>query len=373
MSNRRGIKRERGEEGFSDETQSNCSLSSTSPSQKRGKFERSFVPSWLDRFEWLDFDSSRNLMFCGLCRKYRKNNAFTEGCQNFRRDNLNKHMATNDHKFCVEQNAAQSKPSPAVEHRPVPHAPSERAASPITPGGRHSSSENSRSSGIYSSASTSSLPQSPASLPLPSPPAFAPSRTPTSTLHAPVPLMPYPPIFSPYMDPRFPIFHGEMNGEGKAKDNLPITPNYLAHPPFPYMSSSSSFRPTAEQPSPTSSVPHKSPQTPALNNSSTRPTGGLALNANELVLKVRVANSVEQDFIELEIEKNRLSFEYVLSTICRELNVNPSVVHKLRKLPNTIVRKDKDVLRFVDFQELEVVLSNRGSDGYSPRHVDVVY
>lgn len=311
-------------------------------------------------------------MFCGLCRTYRKNNAFTEGCQNFRRDNLNKHMATNDHKFCVEQNVAQSKPPPVAEQRQVPHALSERAASPITPVGRHSSNENSRSSGIYSSASTSSLPQSPASLPLPSPPAFAPSRTPTSTLHAPVPLMAYPPIFSPYMDPRFQIFHGELNGEAKAKDNLSIiTPNYLAHPPFPYMSSSSSFRPTAEQPSPTSSVPHKSPR--ALHSSSTRPTDGPTLNSNELVLKVRVANSVEQDFIELEIEKNRLSFEYVVSTICRELNVNPSIVHKLRKLPNTIVRKDKDVQRFVDFQELEVVLSSRGGDGYSPRHVDVVY
>lgn len=96
---------------------------------------------------------------------------------------------------------------------------------------------------------------------------------------------------------------------------------------------------------------------------------------------MRVANSTEQDFIEIEIEKTRLNFDYVLSTICRELSVNPSTVHKLRKLPNTIVRKDKDVHRLVDFQELELVLTNRASSeasrnyssSVSPRHVDVVY
>ena len=90
---------------------------------------------------------------------------------------------------------------------------------------------------------------------------------------------------------------------------------------------------------------------------------------------------MEQDFIEIEIDKSRLSFEFVLSTICRELNINPSIVHKLRKLPNTIIRKDKDVRRFVDFQELELVLTNRASSeasrnygpSVSPRHVDVVY
>ena len=229
MSNRRGIKRERGDEVSNDSNESNYRASDPSACHKRGKFERSFVPSWLDRFDWLRFDRTRNLMFCDLCMKYRKNNAFTEGCQNFRRDNLNKHMATNDHKFCVEQHGQPSgtatsttppssaaphppalvqEPSPVINPQPQ-HVPSERASSPITPGGRHSSSDSSsRSSGIFSSTSNS-LPQSPASLPLPSPPAFAPSRTPTSTLHAPVPLLPYPPLLSAsfMQDPRF-AFHG---------------------------------------------------------------------------------------------------------------------------------------------------------------------
>ena len=231
MSGRRGVKRERIEEQSNDGFQPSLSPADHSPNQKRGKFERSFVPSWLDRFDWLVYDSSRNLMYCGLCRKYRKNNAFTEGCQNFRRDNLNKHMATNDHKFCVDQDAAICKVATHMEEatRSSVHAPaqqlqiptpststtsqpSERASSPMTPGGRRSDSSSRSSSGVFSNTSSNSLPQSPASMPLPSPPAFAPSRTPSSTVHHPVPLHLYPPPLFPasYMPPdvRYANFHG---------------------------------------------------------------------------------------------------------------------------------------------------------------------
>lgn len=72
-------------------------------SSKRAKFERTFVSSWLEKYDWLRYDSNSNLMFCVLCIKYQKSNAFTEGCQNFRRDNLNKHVNTNDHKASCRQ------------------------------------------------------------------------------------------------------------------------------------------------------------------------------------------------------------------------------------------------------------------------------
>ena len=64
--------------------------------------ERMFVPAWLSQYEWLRYDGQRNLMYCDLCVKYNRNNVFTEGCQNFRRDNLNKHVLTGDHKTCSE-------------------------------------------------------------------------------------------------------------------------------------------------------------------------------------------------------------------------------------------------------------------------------
>lgn len=40
-------------------------------------------------------------------------------------------------------------------------------------------------------------------------------------------------------------------------------------------------------------------------------------------------------------------------------------MHKIRKLPNTVLRKDKDVARLVDFQEIELVLTNRAMSSSS--------
>ena len=83
-------------------SQRNRENDNVSPS-KRAKFERTFVPSWLEKYDWLRYDSESNHMYCVLCIKYQKSNAFTEGCQNFRRDNLNKHINTNDHRASCRQ------------------------------------------------------------------------------------------------------------------------------------------------------------------------------------------------------------------------------------------------------------------------------
>ena len=82
----------------------------------------------------------------------------------------------------------------------------------------------------------------------------------------------------------------------------------------------------------------------------------LYLLSLELVLKVRVANSSETDFIEIELDRNERTLSNLVLTCCRELNCEPQSIIKLRKLPNTIIRKDKDVWRLTDFQELELVL-----------------
>ena len=79
------------------------------------------------------------------------------------------------------------------------------------------------------------------------------------------------------------------------------------------------------------------------------------LDEDELVVKVREAFSKEQDFIEVEIGRDSLTYKNLLDVCCSELKIDPTVVRKVRKLPNTIVRKDKDVRRLVMFQELEIV------------------
>ncbi|XP_043384305.1 ankyrin repeat domain-containing protein 40 isoform X2 [Chelonia mydas] len=76
----------------------------------------------------------------------------------------------------------------------------------------------------------------------------------------------------------------------------------------------------------------------------------------ELVLKVRIQNLRENDFIEIELDRQELTYQDLLKVSCCELGVNQEQVEKIRKLPNTLVRKDKDVARLQDFQELELVL-----------------
>ncbi|XP_060108794.1 ankyrin repeat domain-containing protein 40 [Heteronotia binoei] len=87
-------------------------------------------------------------------------------------------------------------------------------------------------------------------------------------------------------------------------------------------------------------------------------------NMQELVLKVRIQNRTlkENDFIEIELDRQELTYSELLRVSCCELGVNPEHVEKIRKLPNTVLRKDKDVARLQDFQELELVLMMSDND-----------
>lgn len=57
------------------------------------------------------------------------------------------------------------------------------------------------------------------------------------------------------------------------------------------------------------------------------------------MLKVRVQNPKENDFIEIELNRQELTYPDLLRVSCCELGVNPEQVQKIRKLPNTLVRK----------------------------------
>ncbi|XP_058708222.1 ankyrin repeat domain-containing protein 40-like [Poecile atricapillus] len=93
-------------------------------------------------------------------------------------------------------------------------------------------------------------------------------------------------------------------------------------------------------------------------------TGTFPYNMQELVLKVRVQNLRDNDFIEIELDRQELTYQDLLRVSCCELGVNPEQVEKIRKLPNTLVRKDKDVARLQDFQELELVLMRSDSSPF---------
>ncbi|XP_077184097.1 ankyrin repeat domain-containing protein 40 isoform X2 [Paroedura picta] len=234
----------------------------------------------------------------------------------------------------------------------------------------------------------------------------------------------------------------EESQDVKKASALPIIPNYLAHPPFPYaynsMSSSTTsisssslngrLSPSSEQhsedcpvslpqvqvavlqqekspsvgdmpksshtecpepavqnghvpqmpvpPSRTVSTPVKPKQSEAQQQNGCCPgpvpafqpfffTGAFPFSSmQELVLKVRIQNRAlkENDYIEIELDRQELTYSELLRVSCCELGVNPEHVEKIRKLPNTVLRKDKDVARLQDFQELELVLMMSDND-----------
>ncbi|XP_071949042.1 ankyrin repeat domain-containing protein 40-like [Antedon mediterranea] len=128
---------------------------------------------------------------------------------------------------------------------------------------------------------------------------------------------------------------------------LPITPNYLQHSIATYTTYNG-----GEQRSEVNPPSHPSKPIATTNN-------------DELVLKVRVASALESDFIEVELDLANLTFQNLIEVCCRELYIKPELLVKVRKLPNTIVRKDKDVQRFHDFQELEFVLRKTTVDNHA--------
>ncbi|XP_041265346.1 ankyrin repeat domain-containing protein 40-like isoform X1 [Onychostruthus taczanowskii] len=110
--------------------------------------------------------------------------------------------------------------------------------------------------------------------------------------------------------------------------------------------------------------PHTSPSSPAPAFQPFFFTGTFPYNMQELVLKVRVQNLRDNDFIEIELDRQELTYQDLLRVSCCELGVNPEQVEKIRKLPNTLLRNDKDVARLQDFQELELVLMRSDSSPF---------
>ena len=86
------------------------------------------------------------------------------------------------------------------------------------------------------------------------------------------------------------------------------------------------------------------------------PSPQMSQAETQFLVKVRLSEVDDEDFVEVELSS--LTYQSLLAGICDEFELTPSDVAKIRKLPNVLVRKDKDVQRLKVGQELEVVVNS---------------
>jgi hypothetical protein len=57
------------------------------------------------------------------------------------------------------------------------------------------------------------------------------------------------------------------------------------------------------------------------------------------------------------MDANGLSYRTLMERCCLELNIDPTQVERIRKLPDVRLRSDEDVGRFNTFESLEICLN----------------
>lgn len=87
------------------------------------------------------------------------------------------------------------------------------------------------------------------------------------------------------------------------------------------------------------------------------PADSIRIHSKEICIKARIGEV--GDFIEVDIDIERCSFKEFTLILCRELEIDTNAfsVKKIRKLPNTIVRNDRDITRLKEGTEIEFLLS----------------
>ena len=146
-------------------------------------------------------------------------------------------------------------------------------------------------------------------------------------------------------------------------ENLPIVPNYLRNPEFFYAQKTSEHSQSEKRGQKNKDdliIANQDCSIVSNSHEGNNPTCNLGSAAaqpgEEIVLKLRIANSEDKDFIEVDLDRSSLTFQILEIVCCDELGIEANNIKKIRKLPNTIVRNDRDTKRLVSFQELEVVL-----------------
>ena len=71
---------------------------------------RDFCQKWLKYFPWLEYEESKQTMYCKLCKTYQKNGKFVKGCKRFKIDGLRSHAASPKHlqSIMIKQDSVNS-------------------------------------------------------------------------------------------------------------------------------------------------------------------------------------------------------------------------------------------------------------------------
>jgi len=138
----------------------------------------------------------------------------------------------------------------------------------------------------------------------------------------------------------------KQNISVKSEEKLAITPNYIRNPPLAYKVDLGEKK---EKQKERSHQKQDKRMRIAKHFDSDEETLG------DLILKVRTADR-DPDYIEIELAKDALTLEYLIVMGCEELGISPDAVERVRKMPNTRLRRDLEVSRMKDFQEIEFVL-----------------
>lgn len=80
---------------------SSVSENEDEPATKKRKAYR-FQRSWLQEFEWLEWDSEKELMRCKYCKAFpmHSSSSLVHGCDTFKRETLIKHLQSKSHIYC---------------------------------------------------------------------------------------------------------------------------------------------------------------------------------------------------------------------------------------------------------------------------------
>lgn len=71
------------------------------------------------------------------------------------------------------------------------------------------------------------------------------------------------------------------------------------------------------------------------------------------MLRLRIVG--DKEFVETELDENKLTFDNVFEICCKELELKKEDVKHLRKMPDTKIRSESDVKRFHRLEYVEVI------------------